>query len=54
MTDNLTETGRFYGMNMNKEKTKVIKVSRQQFPVKTMTDQKQLENVEYFKYLGSI
>ena len=29
-------------------------VSRQPFPVKIMIDQKQLENVESFKYLGSI
>jgi hypothetical protein len=28
--------------------------SRQTFPVKIMIDQKQLENVESFKYLGSI
>jgi hypothetical protein len=36
------------------KKTKVIKISRQLFPVKLMTYQKQLENVECFKYLGSI
>ena len=35
-------------------KTKVIRISRQPFPVKIMIDQKQLENVESFKYLGSI
>ena len=29
-------------------------ISRQPFPVKIMIDQKQLENVEPFKYLGSI
>jgi hypothetical protein len=34
--------------------TKVIRISRQPFPVKIMVDPKQLENVEYFKYLGSI
>ena len=28
-------------------------ISRQPFPVKNMIDQKQLENVESFKYLGS-
>jgi hypothetical protein len=31
-----------------------MRISRQPFPVKTMIDQKQLENVESFKYLGSI
>jgi hypothetical protein len=30
-----------------------MRISRQPFPVKFMIDQKQLENVESFKYLGS-
>ena len=33
---------------------KVMRISRQPFPVKIIIDQKQLENVESFKYLGSI
>jgi len=36
------------------KKTKVMRISRQPLPVKIMIDQKQLENVESFKYLGSI
>ena len=52
--DKLTEIGRCYGMEMNVEETKVMRISRQQSPVKIMIDQKQLENVECFKYLGSI
>jgi hypothetical protein len=36
------------------EKTKVMRISRQPFPLKMMIDQTQLENVESFKYLGSI
>ena len=31
-----------------------MRISRQPFPVKIMIDQKQLESVESFKYLGSI
>ena len=54
MTDKLIEIGGCYGMEMNVEKTKVMRISRQPFPVKITIDQKQLENVEYFKYLGSI
>jgi len=54
MIDKLTEVGRCYGMEINVEKTKVMRISRQPFPVKIMMDQKQLENVESFKYLGSI
>ena len=53
MNDKLTEIGRCYGMEMNVEKTKVMRISRQPFPVKIMIDQKQLENVEFFKYLGT-
>ena len=49
-----SEIGGCYGMEMNVEKTKVVRISRQLFPVKIMIDQKQLENVESFKYLGSI
>jgi hypothetical protein len=39
---------------MNVEKTKVMRISIKPSPVTTMIDQKQLENVECFKYLGSI
>jgi hypothetical protein len=41
-------------MEINVEKTKVMKISRQPLPVKVIIDQKQLENVECFKYLGRI
>jgi hypothetical protein len=36
------------------EKIKVMRISRQPFPVKIVIDQKQAESVESFKYLGSI
>jgi hypothetical protein len=32
----------------------VMRISRQPLPVKLMIDQKQLENVDSFKYLGSM
>jgi hypothetical protein len=54
MTDRLIEIGRRYGMEMNVKKTKVMSISRQPSPIKIMIDQKQLENVEYFTYLGSM
>jgi hypothetical protein len=54
MIDKLIEIGRCYGMELNVEKTKLMRISRQPFPVKIMIDQKQLENVKSFKYLGSI
>jgi len=34
MIDKLIETGRCYGMEMNVEKTKVMRISRQPFPSK--------------------
>ena len=46
MIDKLIEIGRCYGMEMNVEKTKVMRISRQPLPVKIIIDQKQLENVE--------
>jgi hypothetical protein len=39
---------------MNVEKNKLMRISRQPFQVTIMIDQKQLENVKSFKYLGSI
>jgi len=39
-------------MEMNVEKTNVMRISRQPSTVTIMVDQKQLEKVEYFKYLG--
>jgi hypothetical protein len=41
-------------MEMRKKKTKVMRISRQPSQAHIMTDQKQLRNVEYFNYLGSI
>jgi hypothetical protein len=41
-------------MEMNVEKTKVMRISRQPYPIRMMIDQKQLENVDYVNYLGSI
>jgi hypothetical protein len=49
----LIETGRFYGMEINMEETMEMRISRKPYPLQIMTDQKQLENVEYFNYIGS-
>ena len=54
MIDKLIEIGSCYGMEMNVDKTKVMRISRQPSPVKIMIEQKQLENEEYFKYLGNM
>jgi hypothetical protein len=44
----------FRGILLNVERTKVMRISRQPYPIKIMIDQKQLENVEYFNYLCSM
>jgi hypothetical protein len=54
MIDRLIDIGRFYSMEMNVEKTKVKGISRQPSPVTIKIDQQQLENVKYFKHLGSM
>jgi hypothetical protein len=48
MIEKLTEIGRCYGMEMNVEKPKVMRISKQPFPVTFMIDSKQLESVESF------
>ena len=40
MIDKLIEIERCYGKEMNLDKTKVMRISRQPFPVKIMIDQK--------------
>jgi len=54
MINKLIEIGRCCGMEMYVEKTKVMRISGQPSSVTIMIDQKQLENVECFKYLGSM
>jgi len=41
-------------MEMNVAKTKLMRISRQPSQVTNTIDQKQLENVKCFKYLGSM
>jgi hypothetical protein len=41
-------------MKMNVEKTTVLGIPKEHCSLQIMMDQKQLENVEYFNYLGNI
>ena len=52
MTEKLTETGICYGIEMDVDKAKVMRFSRQTFTVLIMIDQTQLQNVEYLNYFG--
>jgi serine kinase of HPr protein (carbohydrate metabolism regulator) len=52
MIDKLIEVGRGYGMEINVEKIKTMRISRKPTPLQIKIDKKPLENVEEFKYLG--
>jgi hypothetical protein len=54
MTDMLIEVGRGYGMEINVEKTKTMRISRQPTPLQIKIDNKRMENVEEFNCLGSM
>jgi hypothetical protein len=41
-------------MEVNVEKADIMRISRQPSPGPVMIDQKQVENMEYFNYLGSM
>jgi hypothetical protein len=48
MIDKLIEIGRCYGMEVNVKKTKVMRISRQPFPVKIMIDEKKTRECGIF------
>jgi hypothetical protein len=54
MLDKLIEVGRGYGMEINVEKTKTMRISRQPTPLQIKIDKKLVENVEEFNYLGTM
>jgi hypothetical protein len=54
ITDRLTLAGRCHGMETNLDKPMTQRIPKQPFPVEIMIDQKQLENMEYLSYLGSL
>jgi hypothetical protein len=41
-------------MEMNMGKTEVMRISKRPSPIQIMINQKPLQNVEYFNYLGSM
>jgi len=41
-------------MEINVEKSKMLRISRSPSPIRMMIDPKQIENVEYFNYYGSM
>ena len=54
ITDSLIEIVQCSGMDISVEKTKVMTISRQPFPVQIMIAQKQMQNVEYLICFGTM
>jgi hypothetical protein len=54
MTDKLIEVGRGYGMEINVEKTKTMRISRQPTPLHIKIDKTPVENAEEFNCFGSM
>jgi hypothetical protein len=52
MIDRLVENGRYCGMEMNVVKTTLMRILWEPFPVQIMTGEKELVNVEYFRFLS--
>ena len=50
----MKEVGRCYEKNINVDKTKFMRISKQLSPECIITDQEHLENVEYFIYVGCL
>jgi hypothetical protein len=54
VSDRPIETGRWYRMEMNVEKTKVMRISGQPSPAQHMVFKTQVYSVEYYNYWGSV
>ena len=54
MTGRLTEIVRCQDVEINVGKAKVMRISREPSPLQNMIDQKQLANVEYFNFIGTL
>jgi hypothetical protein len=54
MIDRLVEIEGCYGMGMNVEKCKVMRLSKQSSPTQIRIDKKHQENVKYFSRLCSM
>jgi hypothetical protein len=52
MIDRLTEIGRFYGMEMNTEKTQIMRFSVKFFPLQIMIDRKTAGECGIFELFG--
>ena len=54
MLDRLVETGNRYGMKINADKSKVMMISINEEPLRCVIENRILDNVSQFRYLGSM
>ena len=54
MVNNLVDTGRKYGMEINIDKSQVMRVSRSNKSLQIKVNNRELKEIDHFKYLGSV
>ena len=54
MVNRLVDTGRKYGMEINIDKSQVMRVSRSNESLQIKVNNRELKEVDHFKYLGSV
>ena len=54
MVNRLVDTGRKYGMEMNIDKSQVMRVSRSNESLQIKVNNTELKEVDHFMYLGSV
>ena len=54
MVNRLPDTGRKYGMEINIDKSQVMRVSRRNESLQITVKNRELKEVDHFKYLGSV
>ena len=54
LVNRLVDTGRKYGMEINLDKSQVMRVSRSNESLQIKVNNRELKEVDHFKYLGSV
>ena len=54
MVNRLVDSGRKYGMEINIDKSQVMRVSRSNKSLQIKVNNRELKEIDHFKYLGSV
>ena len=54
MVNNFVDNGRKYGMEINIDKSQVMSVSRSNKSLQIKVNNRELKEIDHFKYLGSV